>query len=134
MDEHKKYLYDRIGKEKLNDPQVEMQFDLRSLKGPELRMKVFLPLKDFYLGKEFPVLVEKQVACPHCKGTGAENPHDIVRCMDCGGQGRINKRMDMGNGFYNIFTSVCPRCEGKGKVIGRKCHLCNGQKITQGLE
>lgn len=34
MDEHKKYLYDRIGKDKLNDPHVEMQHDLRSLKGP----------------------------------------------------------------------------------------------------
>jgi DnaJ-class molecular chaperone len=34
-------------------------------------MKINLPLKDFYIGKTVTVLVEKQVACPHCKGTGA---------------------------------------------------------------
>lgn len=51
MDEHKKYLYDRLGKDKINEQNIEMQFDLRNLKGPELRMKVYLPLKDFYLGK-----------------------------------------------------------------------------------
>lgn len=71
MDEHKKYLYDRLGKTKVDEMHVEQQYDLRSLKGPELRMKLFLPLKDFYLGKKLPVLVEKQVACPHCKGSGA---------------------------------------------------------------
>ena len=58
-DESKKFIYDRLGKEKLNEPQqhIEMQYDLRTLKGPELRMKVYLPLKDFYIGKELPILV-----------------------------------------------------------------------------
>ena len=134
MDEHKKYLYDRLGKSKVDEMHVEQQYDLRSLKGPELRMKLFLPLKDFYLGKKLPVLVEKQVACPHCKGSGAENPYDIVTCKECNGQGRVTRRVELGNGFYNLFTNICPRCEGRGKVIGRKCHLCTGQKITQGLE
>ena len=55
----------------MNDPHVNQQFDFNQLKGPELKIKVFLELKDFYLGKELEVLVEKQVACPHCKGTGA---------------------------------------------------------------
>lgn len=70
-DPDKKFLYDRVGIEKMNDPNIYQQFDFNQLKGPELKIKVFLELKDFYLGKELDVLVEKQVACPHCKGTGA---------------------------------------------------------------
>jgi DnaJ-class molecular chaperone len=50
-DEHKKYLYDRVGIEKMNDPNVYHEFDFNQLKGPELKIKVFLELKDFYLGK-----------------------------------------------------------------------------------
>jgi DnaJ-related protein SCJ1 len=78
--------------------------------------------------------VEKQVACPHCKGTGAENPYDIVTCHECNGQGRVTRRVELGGGYYNMYTQVCPRCQGKGKVIGRKCHLCHSQKIIPGVE
>lgn len=74
------------------------------------------------------------MACPHCKGTGAENPYDIVTCQECGGQGRITRRVELGGGYYNLYTQVCPRCQGKGKVIGRKCHLCHAQKIIPGVE
>lgn len=33
-----------------------------------------------------------------------------------------------------MYTQICPRCQGKGKVIGRKCHLCHSQKIIPGVE
>lgn len=118
----------------MNDPNVYHEFDFNQLKGPELKIKVFLELKDFYLGKELDVLVEKQVACPHCKGTGAENPYDVVTCHECSGQGRVTRRVELGGGYYNMYTQICPRCQGKGKVIGRKCHLCNSQKIIPGVE
>lgn len=32
-----------------------------------------------------------------------------------------------------MFTQTCPRCQGKGKVIGRKCHVCKSQKIIPGI-
>ena len=33
-----------------------------------------------------------------------------------------------------MFTQTCPRCQGKGKVIGRKCHVCKSIKIIPGIE
>ncbi len=134
MDEGKKFIYDRLGKEKVNEPHLEHQYNLQAMKGPLLLMHVNLPLKDFYTGKTTEILIEKEVACPHCKGSGAENSYDVVTCRECGGKGRVTKRVDLGNGFYNLYTNTCPRCEGKGKVIGKKCHLCNAQKIIQGIE
>ena len=26
-------------------------------------------------------MIQKQIACPHCKGTGADNPNDVVKCL-----------------------------------------------------
>ena len=57
-----------------------------------------------------------------------------MTCRECGGNGRIQRRVDLGGGYYNLFTQTCPRCQGKGKVIGRKCHICKSQKIIPGIE
>lgn len=118
----------------MNDPNVRNEFDFNQLKGPELKIKVFLELKDFYLGKELEVMVEKQVVCPHCHGSGAENSYDIVPCKECGGKGRVTQRVELGGGYYNLYTQVCNKCQGKGKVIGRKCHVCHSSKIIPGIE
>ena len=113
---------------------VYNKYNFQALKGPELKTKVFLYLKDFYLGKKLDVMIQKQMACPHCKGTGADNPHDVVKCKECDGKGRVTRRVDLGGGYYNLFTQTCPRCQGKGEVIGKVCHVCRKQKIIQGLE
>jgi DnaJ-class molecular chaperone len=38
-------------------------------------------------------MIQKQIACPHCRGTGADNPKDVVKCRDCEGKGRITRRV-----------------------------------------
>ena len=35
----------------MNDPMVYNKYNFQALKGPELKIKLFLYLKDFYLGK-----------------------------------------------------------------------------------
>lgn len=59
MDEKKKFIYDRLGKEKVNEPHIEQQYNLHEMKGPQLLMHVNLPLKDFYTGKMTEILIEK---------------------------------------------------------------------------
>lgn len=55
----------------MKDPMVYNKYNFQALKGPELKIKLFLYLKDFYLGKSLEVMIQKQIACPHCHGTGA---------------------------------------------------------------
>jgi hypothetical protein len=33
-----------------------------------------------------------------------------------------------------IFYVRCPKCRGKGKMIKKNCHVCQGNKIVKGLE
>lgn len=64
--------------------------------------------------------------CDACNGLGANNAHDIVKCVTCDGQGHVAQQM----GPFMI-QQVCPSCGGKGSVIkaGRECKVCNGKKV-----
>lgn len=33
-----------------------------------------------------------------------------------------------------MMTETCHRCGGKGKIIGRKCSTCHGNRIVSGNE
>jgi DnaJ-related protein SCJ1 len=118
----------------MNNPMVYNQHNFNILKGPELKIKLLLYLRDLYLGKSMEVMIQKQIACPHCKGTGADNPNDIAKCKECQGKGRVTRRVELGGGFYNLFTQTCQKCHGRGEVVGRTCHVCKSHKIMHGLE
>jgi DnaJ-class molecular chaperone len=53
--------------------------------GPSAKLKIKLTLEDIYNGRELPVTYYKMAICPHCRGSGADNPEDITVCNDCGG-------------------------------------------------
>jgi len=48
--------------------------------GPSARMKITLTLEDIYRGKEMEITYTRQVLCPHCRGSGADNPEDVEIC------------------------------------------------------
>jgi len=64
--------------------------------------------------------------CQTCKGVGAMDQKDIIKCMNCQGQGHISQRL----GPMFITQSVCPACFGNGTSIknGRHCGNCTGKK------
>lgn len=33
-----------------------------------------------------------------------------------------------------MMTEPCGRCAGRGKIIGRKCGVCGGERIVTGAE
>ena len=118
----------------MKNPNIQQEVNLQSLKGSNIEVKLSLTLNDLYMGKEITTTVFKKMACPHCKGSGAQNSYDIVRCAECQGQGKKNKQVPVGNGFYNMVQEVCPRCQGEGNIVGRKCSVCNGDKIIPNSE
>jgi len=61
-------------------------------KGPNLFVKIPVSLEDIYNGKEIPVYYTKDTVCPHCRGSGADNPDDVVTCPVCNGKGMTIKK------------------------------------------
>ena len=66
--------------------------------GPNARIKIKLSLEDIYNGREMPVThiyllilfqitYYKMAICPHCRGSGADDPEDVHVCEHCNGAG-----------------------------------------------
>lgn len=97
-------------------------------------MKIKLTLEDIYNGRELPVTYYKMAICPHCRGSGADNPEDVQVCNDCGGQGVVTETKRLGPGFVQQFQRTCTSCNGQGKTMTSTCHVCRANKQVKNLD
>jgi molecular chaperone DnaJ len=97
--------------------------------GTNLRVKVKLDLKEVSTGVEKRIKVKKQVACEHCKGTGAKEGSSYSNCSTCGGTGQVTRVQNTILGAMQT-TSTCPTCQGEGRTINAKCPHCAGEGVT----
>lgn len=101
-------------------------------KGPNILIDLDVSLEDLYNGREFEAQINKQVICPMCQGTGAENPDDVTTCPSCNGKGVRIEKHQLGPGFFQQVQVQCEKCGGKGKIVKSKCKRCSGAKVVNG--
>ncbi|MDR0546533.1 MAG: molecular chaperone DnaJ [Dysgonamonadaceae bacterium] len=99
-------------------------------RGSDLRVKVKLTLKEIATGVEKKLKVKKYIACPHCYGSGAEGSNNYSTCTTCRGRGHVTRVVNSILGQMQT-TTVCPDCQGEGKIITRKCTQCYGEGIVK---
>ncbi|MBQ8486097.1 MAG: molecular chaperone DnaJ [Prevotella sp.] len=102
-------------------------------RGSDLRLRVRLTLEEINQGVTKKFKVRKDVPCPHCHGTGAENGSTREQCSTCHGSGVITHTTQSIFGMMQT-QGVCPTCGGEGTVIKNKCHECHGEGIVKGEE
>lgn len=102
-------------------------------RGSDLRLKVKLSLQEVASGVTKKFKVKKDITCPHCHGTGAENGSASETCPTCHGSGVEIRTQQSIFGMMQTQT-VCHTCGGEGKVIKNKCHECAGTGIVKGEE
>ncbi|HEX2936332.1 MAG TPA: molecular chaperone DnaJ [Bacteroidales bacterium] len=102
-------------------------------KGSNLRVKVKLNLSEIANGVEKKLKVQKYVSCQHCHGTGAERGSDYTECSTCRGTGQVTRVQQTFLGHMQT-TSVCPNCDGEGRIIRTKCTHCYGEGMVKGDE
>jgi len=66
-------------------------------------MKIRVSLEDVYVGKDVEMTYNRKVICPHCRGSGADDPDDVETCKKCNGQGVILEQKKIGPGFVQQF-------------------------------
>jgi molecular chaperone DnaJ len=98
-------------------------------RGSNLRVKVKLNLQEIAKGAEKKIKVRKSVSCQHCNGTGAEGGSAYSTCTTCRGTGAVTRVTNTILGRMQTQT-VCPDCQGEGKIITHKCTHCNGEGVT----
>lgn len=99
-------------------------------KGTDLRITVKVTLKDIMYGVDKKLKIPKLVACSHCKGTGAKDGTAFHTCQRCHGTGYVTTVQQTFMGPMQS-QSVCPECNGEGKVITEKCSYCNGTGVEK---
>ncbi|MCF0188303.1 MAG: molecular chaperone DnaJ [Bacteroidaceae bacterium] len=104
----------------------------RVSRGSDLRLKVRLTLEEEAKGVTKKFKVKKQCTCEHCHGTGSSDGKTET-CPQCHGSGVIVQARRTMLGMMQTQT-VCPTCQGEGKIIKNKCPHCNGEGIKLGEE
>ena len=102
-------------------------------RGSDLRLKVRLTLEEINKGVTKKFKVRKDIACPHCNGSGAEAGSGKEECPTCHGSGVITHTTQSIFGMMQQ-QSICPTCGGEGQVIKNKCKYCGGTGVEKGEE
>ncbi len=103
----------------------------RGQAGSDLRIRLTLTLEEIASGVEKKIKVKRQKKCDICSGSGAKSSSGKSTCPQCGGSGELRQvSRSMFGQFVNI--TMCPTCEGEGKVIKDPCQNCHGEGRVQG--
>lgn len=102
-------------------------------RGSDLALDLEISFKEAAFGTTKKIEIKKQVLCENCKGSGAEPGSKFKSCPKCKGQGTIrNVRRTLLGSFMQ--ETICPECEGEGKVPEKTCHKCHGKGINKETE
>lgn len=93
----------------------------RARRGRDVEATVNLSFEESLRGATVKVPVELMVACPSCRGTGAEPGTAPIVCPECRGRGVVSQSQ----GLFAL-SQPCPRCRGNGTVIEKPCRTCAG--------
>lgn len=96
----------------------------RAKRGEHLRTSVTIDLVEAAVGCQRELEIRKRISCKTCQGTGAKPGTSPVTCDYCGGHGQVVQSQ----GFFRVQT-VCPGCQGTGKIIRDKCADCRGTRF-----
>ncbi|MFA7049914.1 MAG: molecular chaperone DnaJ [Patescibacteria group bacterium] len=79
------------------------------------------------------ILIDKNIKCEKCNGSGAEPGTKIETCKTCGGRGKILKNQRTIFGTMQV-EALCPDCQGEGQSYAHKCSKCSGVGMHKGQE
>lgn len=94
-------------------------------RGSDLAMTMTLSFEEAIFGAKKSVEVSRDETCSKCHGTGADKPEDVETCGRCNGSGYVTVAQNTPFGRI-VNQTVCPECQGRGKIVTHKCSQCNG--------
>ncbi len=103
----------------------QQQQQRRTRKGRDVETRVELTFEQAVFGTELDLDLDLNDSCEHCKGTTVEPGHELKACDECKGSGQVMHVTR--TVFGNIQqATICPKCEGRGKVPEKVCTVCHG--------
>ncbi|KAK3111016.1 DnaJ- protein scj1 [Teratosphaeriaceae sp. CCFEE 6253] len=109
------------------------RFQQGQRKGPNMEVRIQVPLRNFYTGAEHEFKVEKQAICDKCEGSGSEDGQRDT-CHRCHGQGMVIQKQMLAPGIFQQMQMQCDVCGGKGSTVKHKCKVCSGARVVRAEE
>ena len=98
----------------------------RSGRGQDVRVHATISLTDAMVGGKHEVVIDGEVPCDTCSGSGAKPGTKPETCPQCRGSGQVTAQ----RGFI-MFSSACARCRGTGSYIATPCETCRGRGAVE---
>ncbi|THH19798.1 hypothetical protein EW146_g1418 [Bondarzewia mesenterica] len=102
-------------------------------KGQDSVIPYEVTLEDLYNGKSVKMMMEKEIVCGTCKGSGAKGSAKPRKCAKCEGKGWTHVQTQIAPSRLGTSRAVCPDCEGHGEKLREKdrCKKCKGDKTVK---
>ena len=94
-------------------------------RGENIGARLELTFEEAAFGCEKEVAAARIENCPNCSGTGSADGV-VETCTTCHGTGQVRTTQNF-MGMTMQSSSVCPKCNGQGKVIKNPCTTCRGK-------
>src|SRR5262249_36090961 len=91
-------------------------------RGDDLQVRLALTLEEIASGVEKKIRVTHMKRCETCNGRGGQGE---TVCPQCQGRGRVRRVQQTVFGQF-VSESACPRCEGEGHIVTQPCKTCGG--------
>lgn len=86
----KKYEQEQAGGGQQMDPFAQFfGHKPKETQGPNINLQIRATLEEIYNGLEHEIIYTRQTVCPHCMGSGADDPEAYKKCGKCKGKGKI---------------------------------------------
>ena len=98
----------------------------RQSRGRDVESRIEISFEEAVFGTEVDLTLNIDDTCTHCRGSTVEPGHKLKTCDTCKGAGQVTQvtRTIFGNIQQ---ASVCPTCQGRGKVPEKVCTVCHGK-------
>ena len=94
-------------------------------RGENVGARLDLTFEEAAFGCEKEVAVPRIENCSSCNGSGSADGATET-CSYCRGAGQVRTVQNL-MGMQMQSTSICPQCNGKGKLIKNPCTTCRGK-------
>ncbi len=94
--------------------------------GGDISLNVTLSFEEAAYGTQKEIAVNRFEPCSGCRGTGAKNGTQFVKCTNCGGTGKVRYAQETPFGRV-VSMKPCNVCGGSGRIIKEPCPICSGR-------